>query len=158
MRGFVATAMKNADELSISRPRSRVKWGVPVPGDDQQTIYVWVDALINYLTVLGYPDSHHGWPADVHVVGKDIIKSVPLILIPAYLDRQLMSDSTRFTGLRYSCRRALSPPARYFPTLIGQWVNTKCQNPEETSRTPSQPWTSTDRNLSGGTLCVRAVH
>jgi len=67
--------METAEDLSISRPKSRVRWGVPVPGDDTQTIYVWVDALINYLTVLGYPEMDHGWPADVHVVGKDIVKS-----------------------------------------------------------------------------------
>jgi methionyl-tRNA synthetase len=74
MRGSVASTIENAEELSVSRPKSRVRWGVPVPGDESQTIYVWVDALINYLTVLGYPDGHEGWPVDVHVVGKDIIK------------------------------------------------------------------------------------
>jgi methionyl-tRNA synthetase len=62
------------EDLSISRPASRVKWGVPVPGDPSQTIYVWVDALINYLTVAGYPDNHAAWPADMHIVGKDIIR------------------------------------------------------------------------------------
>jgi methionyl-tRNA synthetase len=66
----------NLQDLSISRPASRVKWGVPVPGDPDQTIYVWVDALINYLTVLGYPHSQEGWPADFHIVGKDIIRLV----------------------------------------------------------------------------------
>lgn len=75
MRGFVISQMETAEDLSISRPKSRVRWGVPVPGDDTQTIYVWVDALINYLTVLGYPETDNGWPADVHVVGKDIVKS-----------------------------------------------------------------------------------
>jgi len=74
IRGFVVTQMETAEDLSISRPKSRVKWGVPVPGDEEQTIYVWVDALINYLTVLGYPETDRGWPADIHVVGKDIIK------------------------------------------------------------------------------------
>ena len=64
------------EDLSVSRPASRVKWGVPVPGDSDQTIYVWVDALVNYATVVGYPGEMDGWPADVHVVGKDIIRSV----------------------------------------------------------------------------------
>lgn len=64
------------EDLSVSRPASRVKWGVPVPSDPEQTIYVWVDALINYITVLGYPGEIKGWPADVHVVGKDIIRYV----------------------------------------------------------------------------------
>ena len=58
------------------------KWGVPVPGDTQQTIYVWVDALINYITVLGYPTSFNGWPADVHVIGKDIARSARLFVSP----------------------------------------------------------------------------
>lgn len=74
MKSFVTSQMASVEDLSISRPRSRVRWGVPVPGDPNQTIYVWVDALINYLTVLGYPASADGWPVDVHVVGKDIIK------------------------------------------------------------------------------------
>ena len=63
------------EDLSVSRPRSRVQWGVPVPSDSDQTMYVWVDALVNYLTVLGYPDSEMpAWPCDVQVIGKDIVK------------------------------------------------------------------------------------
>lgn len=42
-------------DISISRPQSRVSWGIPVPDDDTHTIYVWLDALINYLTSAGYP-------------------------------------------------------------------------------------------------------
>jgi methionyl-tRNA synthetase len=73
-------------DLSISRPASRLSWGVPVPNDPEHTIYVWVDALTNYLTVLGYPwkgeeggetlgvEGRHGWPVDAHVVGKDIVR------------------------------------------------------------------------------------
>ncbi|KAI0112637.1 tRNA synthetases class I (M)-domain-containing protein [Hypoxylon sp. NC0597] len=70
----------NLEDLSVSRPVSRLDWGIPVPDDPSQTIYVWVDALINYITVAGYPmwppGSEHekGWPADVHVVGKDIVR------------------------------------------------------------------------------------
>ncbi|KAI1135092.1 tRNA synthetases class I (M)-domain-containing protein [Hypoxylon sp. FL0543] len=70
----------NLEDLSISRPASRLEWGIRVPDDPSQTIYVWVDALINYITVAGYPvwapGSEHekGWPADVHVVGKDIVR------------------------------------------------------------------------------------
>lgn len=75
----IAKEVEAAGELSISRPSSRVKWGVPVPGDEGQTIYVWVDALINYLTVAGYPDAHAAWPADMHVVGQDIIRCVPAL-------------------------------------------------------------------------------
>ncbi|XP_014377235.1 methionine--tRNA ligase, mitochondrial, partial [Alligator sinensis] len=62
-------------DLSVSRNRSRLQWGIPVPDDSTQTIYVWLDALVNYLTVLGYPDAHNAWwPAVHHVVGKDILK------------------------------------------------------------------------------------
>lgn len=60
-------------DLSVSRPQKRVSWGIPVPGNDQHTIYVWVDALINYLTVSGYPDLHT-WPPNVQVIGKDILR------------------------------------------------------------------------------------
>ncbi|KAI5867296.1 methionyl-tRNA synthetase [Durotheca rogersii] len=65
------------EDLSVSRPASRLSWGIPVPDDPSQTIYVWVDALINYITVTGYPGWQQGtgaWPADVHVVGKDILR------------------------------------------------------------------------------------
>ncbi|KAI1214649.1 tRNA synthetases class I (M)-domain-containing protein [Annulohypoxylon truncatum] len=70
----------NLEDLSISRPTSRLEWGIPVPDDPKQVIYVWVDALINYLTVTGYPmwppgaEHTKGWPANVHVVGKDIMR------------------------------------------------------------------------------------
>ncbi|XP_039281334.1 methionine--tRNA ligase, mitochondrial isoform X2 [Nilaparvata lugens] len=60
-------------DLSISRPAKRVHWGVPVPDDADQTVYVWLDALVNYLTVVGYPGQVSKWPP-VHVVGKDILK------------------------------------------------------------------------------------
>ena len=72
--------MENVEDLSVSRPKQRVRWGVPVPGDPEQTVYVWVDALINYISVLGYPKSTDGWPVDVHVVGKDIIRFVVSVL------------------------------------------------------------------------------
>lgn len=74
MHAAIARQVDGMGELSISRPASRVKWGVPVPGDPDQTIYVWVDALINYLTVAGFPGEMKAWPVDMHVVGKDIIR------------------------------------------------------------------------------------
>ncbi|NXI34655.1 SYMM protein, partial [Galbula dea] len=62
-------------DLSVSRERSRLQWGIPVPSDPTQTIYVWVDALVNYLSVVGYPETHgEWWPAAHHLVGKDILK------------------------------------------------------------------------------------
>ncbi|CAB1337451.1 unnamed protein product [Coregonus sp. 'balchen'] len=72
-------------DLSVSRQRSRLQWGIPVPGDLDQTIYVWLDALVNYLTVAGYPDTHsQWWSAAHHVVGKDILK-FHAIYWPAFL-------------------------------------------------------------------------
>jgi methionyl-tRNA synthetase len=73
-------------DLSISRPKSRLSWGIPLPFDEEHVAYVWVDALINYLTASGAirpddpPDdqgfddvSGSWWPADLHIVGKDIL-------------------------------------------------------------------------------------
>lgn len=65
------------EDISISRPRKSLSWGIPVPGDDSQVMYVWIDALSNYITVLGYPDDPSWadyWPADVQVIGKDILR------------------------------------------------------------------------------------
>lgn len=63
-------------DLSISRPADRLTWGIPVPNDESHTIYVWLDALVNYLTVVDYPSGSKMsyWPPDVQVIGKDIIK------------------------------------------------------------------------------------
>jgi len=61
-------------DLSVSRPRARLPWGLQVPGDPGHTVYVWVDALTNYLTVAGYPGQLHSWPPDLQVIGKDILK------------------------------------------------------------------------------------
>lgn len=60
-------------DLSVSRPISRVTWGIPVPQDNSQVIYVWLDALFNYWTASkGVGQSV--WPPEIHVIGKDIIK------------------------------------------------------------------------------------
>lgn len=77
------------DDLSISRPSSRLTWGIPVPSDPSQTIYVWLDALVNYATTAAYPSPSFfsgaaGWPADVHVIGKDIMR-FHCIYWPAFL-------------------------------------------------------------------------
>lgn len=81
MKEIVQAVSSGLEDLSVSRPSSRLTWGIPVPGDDSQTIYVWVDALLNYITKIGYPwspsqDHMSGWPADVQVIGKDITRSV----------------------------------------------------------------------------------
>jgi methionyl-tRNA synthetase len=63
-------------DLPVSRPT--VKWGVPFPWDREQVIYVWVEALLNYITAIGYPDDmerfEHIWPADVHLMAKEIVR------------------------------------------------------------------------------------
>lgn len=61
-------------DLSISRPVERVRWGIPVPNDDSQSIYVWLDALTCYLTSNGHPEGSFQWPPDVQIVGKDILR------------------------------------------------------------------------------------
>lgn len=70
-------------DLSISRLSSRLQWGIPVPNDDSQRIYVWFDALINYLTSEGYPEAKI-MPRPTHLIGKDIIK-FHCIYWPAFL-------------------------------------------------------------------------
>jgi methionyl-tRNA synthetase len=93
-------------DLSVSRTSFR--WGIPVPGDPAHVVYVWLDALTNYLSALGYPDTEGElfetfWPADVHVVGKDIVR-FHSVYWPAFL----MSAG-------------LPPPRRVF--AHGWWTN-----------------------------------
>lgn len=63
------------EDVSISRPKERLPWGVPVPGDDTHVMYVWFDALINYLSGVGFPGDlkkfNKHWPADIEIIGKD---------------------------------------------------------------------------------------
>lgn len=70
--------LKNGlEDVSISRPRKNLTWGIPVPDDADQVMYVWIDALANYLTIIGYPDRaewQEFWPANVQVIGKDILR------------------------------------------------------------------------------------
>jgi methionyl-tRNA synthetase len=65
------------DDISISRPKTKINWGIPVPGDDTQVIYVWFEALLNYITILGYPDGDDFkkfWPANIQIIGKGILR------------------------------------------------------------------------------------
>ncbi|MBT3343973.1 MAG: methionine--tRNA ligase [Gemmatimonadetes bacterium] len=65
-------------DLSISRPRQRVPWGIGLPWDDDHVTYVWFDALLNYVSALGYPDGErytHYWESARHLIGKDILKT-----------------------------------------------------------------------------------
>ena len=98
--GFLAQPLQ---DLSISRPKSRLEWGITLPFDDEHVCYVWVDALINYVTGSGVLDPDGGpdqpgftdpgdswWPADMHLMGKDILTTHavywPTILMAADLD------------------------------------------------------------------------
>ena len=74
---FLELMKDGLQDVSISRPRKNLTWGVDVPGDDSQVMYVWLDALANYITVLGFPENEgwkEYWPADVQVIGKDILR------------------------------------------------------------------------------------
>ncbi len=93
-------------DLSVSRTSFR--WGVPVPDDPDHVMYVWIDALTNYITGVGYPDTAHPdyrrfWPADVHLVGKDILR-FHAVYWPAFL-----------------MAAELPPPKRVF--AHGWWTN-----------------------------------
>jgi len=81
---FVKGGLK---DLSISR--TTFKWGIPVPGDEKHIMYVWLDALANYLSAVGYPDENAPeykkfWPANLHMVGKDILR-FHAVYWPAFL-------------------------------------------------------------------------
>jgi methionyl-tRNA synthetase len=100
---FVEGGLK---DLSISRTTFR--WGIPVPGDPAHVMYVWLDALTNYITAAGFPDTESAeykafWPADLHMVGKDILR-FHAVYWPAFL---MAAD--------------LAPPKRVF--AHGWWTN-----------------------------------
>ena len=100
---FVKSGMR---DLSVSR--TAITWGVPVPNEPKHVMYVWLDALTNYLTGIGYPDTQANsykkfWPADLHMVGKDILR-FHAVYWPAFL---MAAD--------------LPPPKRVFAT--GWWTN-----------------------------------
>lgn len=73
---MISFIKQGLDDLCISR--STFDWGIPVPIDEKHVIYVWLDALTNYITALGYPDDpelyNKYWPANVHLVGKEIVR------------------------------------------------------------------------------------
>jgi methionyl-tRNA synthetase len=86
MNEVVSFVKMGLRDLSVTR--STVKWGVPVPGDPQQTVYVWFDALSNYVTAIDYLDEGERfgafWPADLHIMAKDILK-YHAVYWPAFL-------------------------------------------------------------------------
>lgn len=97
------------EDLSVSR--ARLPWGIRWPGDPDHTVYVWIDALTNYLTAVGFPDPGYEryWPADVHVIGKDITRFHciywPAMLMSAGLElprRVWAHGFLTFEGRRFS--------------------------------------------------------
>ncbi|HEV7268104.1 MAG TPA: methionine--tRNA ligase [Falsiroseomonas sp.] len=101
----IAFVKSGLGDLSISR--TSFSWGVRVPGDDAHVMYVWLDALTNYITAAGYPDDPEAfskwWPADIHFVGKDILR-FHAIYWPAFL-----------------LAAGIAPPQRVF--AHGWWTN-----------------------------------
>jgi methionyl-tRNA synthetase len=86
-RNEIASFVRSGlQDLSISR--TTFKWGLPVPGDPKHVMYVWIDALNNYVTGCGFPNENdprwHYWPADVHIIGKDIVR-FHTVYWPAFL-------------------------------------------------------------------------
>ncbi|MDP7421381.1 MAG: methionine--tRNA ligase [bacterium] len=75
---ILSLAREGLKDVSFSRPKTSLEWGIPVPGDPSQVIYVWCDALSNYISGLGYVDEsdlyRQFWPAKVHCIGKDILR------------------------------------------------------------------------------------
>lgn len=75
---ILSLAKERFEDVSFSRPRKDLNWGVPVPNDPEHTMYVWCDALSNYISAIGYADDEKKfkkwWPADVHIIGKDILR------------------------------------------------------------------------------------
>jgi methionyl-tRNA synthetase len=110
-------------DLSVSR--TSFSWGIPVPDDPDHVVYVWLDALTNYMTALGYPDTEAlayrtFWPADVHVVGKDILR-FHAVFWPAFL-----------------LAAGLEPPKRVFAhgwwTIEGQKMSKSLGNAIDTAQ------------------------
>lgn len=91
---------KEITDISFSRSREKLNWGIPVPNDKSQTIYVWSDALINYISALGYAQNSTKfkkfWPADIHCVGKDIIRFHAVIWTAILLSLKLKLPKTIF--------------------------------------------------------------
>jgi len=96
MLSFVGQGL---EDVSFSRPRKDLKWGVPVPGDNSQTLYVWADALVNYISALGGLGGDNFkkyWPPDIHFLGKDILRFHATIWLGMLLSLGLPLPKTIF--------------------------------------------------------------
>ncbi|VVM06155.1 methionyl-tRNA synthetase [Methylacidimicrobium cyclopophantes] len=83
---LLAALRRPLQELCISRPRSRLAWGIPLPFDEEYVTYVWFDALLNYVSFAESADGGSWWPADLQIIGKDILVPAHGVYWPAILD------------------------------------------------------------------------
>lgn len=142
----VLNAIDFDSDLCISRPKSRLSWGIEFPFDPEFVTYVWFDALINYISFAGYlaepdsglPEFSKLWPADCEVIGKDILVPAHGVYWPAMLHAMGFSDEE-------------------MPTLLvhGWWnINgEKCPSPSATWWTPTCWRNNSARNLCAITWC-----
>ena len=86
------------NDLCISRPKARLEWGIPLPFDDNYVTYVWFDALVNYISAAGYGTDQFAqlWPADLHVIGKDILAPPHAVYWPIMLKASRLSLPNKF--------------------------------------------------------------
>ena len=113
------------EDLCVSR--TTFSWGIPVPFDTKHVVYVWLDALTNYITALGYPDEpelfNRYWPADLHLVGKEIVRFHTIIwpIILMALDLPLPARSSAMAG--WSGRRKIKVKGMWWTPWFW-WINT----------------------------------
>ena len=174
-----------AEELSVSRPASRVSWAIEVPEDPSHTVYVWLDALCNYLTAAGYNGDGDlsMWPPDHQILGKDILK-FHSIYWPSFLAGMVQSlscSSPQRSTLDHLVQRQdwhYRQNYMYMPTgkrLTGQrcpkrlgtscvhcgWCRTTVQRPPGASTYTSWPISCLARCLTAcrlGTICCATAH
>ena len=106
---------EGVSDISFSRPKEKLSgWGVPVPDDESQLMYVWCDALANYISALGYGSNNEEnfkkfWPADLHVIGKDILRFHALIWPAMLISAKLPLPKTLFVhGFIFSNSKRMS--------------------------------------------------
>lgn len=96
----VLNQLKDVEDISVSRSKDSVSWGISVPEDDSQIIYVWIDALSNYLTGIGYLNENDlfekFWSADCHMIGKDILKFHSIYWIAILMAMEIPLPKTIF--------------------------------------------------------------
>jgi methionyl-tRNA synthetase len=149
--GHLSKENGELEDLSISRPKSRLSWGVHVPGDPEHTIYVWIDALTIYLTGAGYPwaggngGEKGGWPADLQVIGKDILRYSFSCQKLSF--RQVHTNLSPPDSMQSTSQRCFSRCPCHYQRLssrmhIGPSTKRRCPNHSEMSQTQWKPWTS----------------